>query len=371
MLFGMRAARGLGLFAGQPTLDPNAVATSVAAASTHTAEATFTPEATRNAAATEIFALTQTAEAALATQNAEATALAGTQTASVTEAPPLGLPSGGQIAIVQRQGGIDRLNLLNAENGTASTIPQVPNVEANLSHAPQWSPDGQRLTWMSRYNGRMHIVVMDMDEQEPYQLPSAEAFPNVSSPAWVDNSRVSYYASDGSRGWVVTADATTGEELERTELPFYRNMFVWSAQGRVAFIQQMNGAYEVVTSGSVLDSDYRLDSGGEEYAPAWSADGAWVAFQSDAQRTAGENEIWIARGDGSDMRRVTTSPEGTWSRAPTWSLDGRSIAYVSNRAGSIGADFGELFVVNVATGEVRQITQTGGAVYDWRPAWRP
>ncbi len=382
VVFGVRAARGLGLLPGMPTVDPNAVATSVAAAVTNTAVATLTPEATRNAAATEMFAITQTAEAIGATQTAEAAAATGTaeveatdtaatQTASVTERPPMGFPGGGQIAIVQRQGGVDRLNLLDAANGTASVIPLVPNVEPDLSHAPQWSPDGRRLTWMSRYDGRMHIVVMDMDEQEPYQLPSAENYPNVSSPAWVDNNRVSFYASSNAAGWVVIADGSTGEELDRTELDFYRNLFVWNTLGQVAFVQQMNGVYEVAIAGSARGTDYRPDSGGEEYAPAWSPDGGWVAFQSDAQREPGMNEIWISRDDGAEMRRVTNSPEGTWSRAPTWSPDGRFIAYVSDRSGSIGADFGELFIVEVATSEVRQITQTGGAVYDWRPAWRP
>jgi hypothetical protein len=47
------------------------------------------------------------------------------------------------------------------------------------------------------------------------------------------------------------------------------------------------------------------------------------------------------------------------------------IAFVSNQSGSIGSDFGELFVVGVKTGRTRQITSTSGQVYDWRPAWRP
>jgi TolB protein len=83
------------------------------------------------------------------------------------------------------------------------------------------------------------------------------------------------------------------------------------------------------------------------------------------------NEIWIARADGSQMRPVTVTPEGYWSRAPTWSPDGRMIAFVSNRSGSRGADYGELFVVDLETGAIRQMTDTGGNVYDWRPAWRP
>lgn len=100
-------------------------------------------------------------------------------------------------------------------------------------------------------------------------------------------------------------------------------------------------------------------------------DGAWLAWQSDAGRAVGMNEIWIARADGSQMRRVTTTPAEFWSRAPTWAPGGRMIAFVSNQSGSIGSDFGELFVVEVESGQTRQITRSGGQIYDWRPAWRP
>jgi Tol biopolymer transport system component len=279
----------------------------------------------------------------------------------------------GEVAIIQRIEGKDRLFLLNLGTGERRALPEVPNVDVTFSQSPQWSPDGSRLAWMSRYAGRPHIAAMDLAEGEPYQLPAAEAFSSVSSPAWLeDGKRVSFWASSGSQSLLVIADGVTGEELERIELPEYRNLFVWNPRnGLVAYARQNFDRYEVVISGSASTADSPLESGGEEYAPVWSNDGEWLAFQSDAGRSAGENEIWIVRIDGTQLRQVTGSPGGTWSRAPTWSPDGRWIAYVSNQAGSIGADFGELFAVEVSTGRVVQLTSSGGSVYDWRPAWRP
>jgi Tol biopolymer transport system component len=298
----------------------------------------------------------------------------GTQASEPTQAAGLSdFPLSGEIAIVQRAAGVDRLFLLDLASGQAIDLPAVPNVNTSSSNAPQWSPDGQRLTWISQYNGRPHVVVMDLTEREPYQLPAGETYQRVSSPAFLpDGQHVSFWASGGGGNFMITANAATGEETAKTDLKAYRNMFVWNRQNnRVAFIQQSASGYKVAVSDTPDGAGQLVDTGGEGYAPAWSNDGQWLAFQSDVNRDPGINEIWIARADGSDLHKVTSTPAEFWSRAPTWSPDGKMIAFVSNRSGSRGNDFGELFVVEVATGKTRQITNTGGMVYDWRPAWKP
>lgn len=289
---------------------------------------------------------------------------------------PVGLsdfPVAGEIAVIRKVDGVDRLHLLDAADGSQAALPGPPNVDVKLDNAPQWSPDGQRLTWISQYNGRLHVVAMDMQEQEPYQLPAGEAYGRVSSPVFrPDGAQITFWASGGGEIYMVTVDAVTGEPASRVSLPVYRNLFAWNpSNGLLAFVQQGPGGYTVAVSGSPGSADQLLDSGGEEYAPSWSQDGQWLAFQSDAGRGAGENEIWISRTDGRDMRQVTFSPAGTWSRAPSWSPDGRQIAFVSNRSGGLGSDYGELFVVDLETSQIRQMTDTGGLIYDWRAAWRP
>lgn len=317
-----------------------------------------------------------------ATQTSEPgeTPLQPTGTEPQAPSPIVNQPSGGledfavsgQIAIVRRSTGGDRLFLLDAASGEEQALPGVPNVTVTGDNAPQWSRDGQRLVWVSQYSGRLHIAAMEMEEYEPYQLPAGEAYSRVSSPAFLpDGAQISFWAPGGAGGRLVTADAVSGERVDELALETYRNMFVWNRQnGQAAYIIQAGGNYEVAV-GSPTGNGRVIEAGGEGYAPAWSNDGAWLAWQSDAGRAPGMNEIWIARADGSELRRVTTTPAEFWSRAPTWSPDGRMIAFVSNRSGSIGNDFGELFVVEMETGRTTQITSTGGQVYDWRPAWRP
>ena len=280
----------------------------------------------------------------------------------------------GKLAFIQRQEATNYLLLLDAAQGEISRVPFVVNVGTHSNQAPQWSPDGSKLTWIGEYHGRQHVVVMDMQEREPYQLPAGEKYSRVSAPAWLpDGKRVSFWAFGGGQNYLVTADATTGNELEAVPLPVYRNLFVWNFQnGRLAFVQgRGSNAFDVHTSNAADVSGTTLNVGGSAFAPAWSRDGEWLAFQADVGRSAGEDEIWVARPDGSDLHQITHSPQGAWARAPSWSPDGKRIAFVSNRSGSLGADYGELFVVDLGNGQVRQMTSTNGSVYDWRPAWQP
>jgi Tol biopolymer transport system component len=73
--------------------------------------------------------------------------------------------------------------------------------------------------------------------------------------------------------------------------------------------------------------------------------------------------------NGNNARRLTETPGDAWSRSPSWSPDDTWIAFVSSQAGSIGNDFGDIFIIPSAGGAPTQITFTGGNVYDWRIDW--
>jgi len=124
----------------------------------------------------------------------------------------------------------------------------------------------------------------------------------------------------------------------------------------------------VFTEGSRLMAE-NLDTGrlrtiatlsGEVIDPAWSPDGAWIAF---ALREYGAAEdIYVMNPMGQQLRRLTVHSAA--DRHPAWSPDSRSIAFASNRGGD-----DDIWTVSLDGGEPVQLTQ--GPANDTWPAWSP
>jgi Tol biopolymer transport system component len=89
----------------------------------------------------------------------------------------------------------------------------------------------------------------------------------------------------------------------------------------------------------------------EEFADSFhfaaSRDGTRLAYVRTGDE--GSPQIFVAGIDGSGVRQMTHDPTGAVS--PAWSPDGTRIAYVES-----GSDVGNLFVLDLATGESTQIT---------------
>ena len=102
-----------------------------------------------------------------------------------------------------------------------------------------------------------------------------------------------------------------------------------------------------------------LADGYDAHAPAWSPDGARLAFQAYHRDTW---NIWTMKADGSDLRQVTSGPYD--DREPHWSPDGTRLAFASDRGGNY-----DVWLLTLATSEVRRFTSSGAN--ESMPAWSP
>jgi len=106
------------------------------------------------------------------------------------------------------------------------------------------------------------------------------------------------------------------------------------------------------------------DSAADDTEPAFSPDGAQIVFRSGRD----EGGIFLMGATGESVRRLTDV-----GRNPVWSPDGTEIVYSTesiqpfNPYGRSG--FGELWAVNVASGEKRRLTPAG--VDAVQPSWSP
>src|SRR3954470_13485722 len=80
---------------------------------------------------------------------------------------------------------------------------------------------------------------------------------------------------------------------------------------------------------------------------------------------AGLRDVFVARADGSRVRRLTAAPGPQFD--PSFSPDGRLIAYRDSRHGINEDD--EVWVMDRDGGHARNLTRDHGN--DWSPAWSP
>jgi tricorn protease len=84
-----------------------------------------------------------------------------------------------------------------------------------------------------------------------------------------------------------------------------------------------------------------------EISVAWSPDGQWVSYLSDA---TGEYEIYVRAQDGSGEPRQITRDGEVWRFPPVWSPDSKWLAFADSN--------NRLNVVEVASGRIRQVDST-------------
>lgn len=138
----------------------------------------------------------------------------------------------------------------------------------------------------------------------------------------------------------------------------------WAPSGdRIAFAAA--GEIRVADVGDI-EARSVMDAMEGVRAPAFSPDGRTIAFYS---TVSGHQDLWLVPADGSDPPRQLTDAAMAVDDprfAPAWRPGGREILYVSNASDYWHDD---LWLVDVETGERRQLTETLMAMST--PVWAP
>jgi len=219
-------------------------------------------------------------------------------------------------------GGVEQSPKIYTMYADGTDIKRLSNIN-DFSYSGCWSPDGNRIAFLSYRDGNREIYTMHADGNDIRRI--------------TNNSGIDEQPS-------------------------------WSPDGnRIAFHSDRDGNYEIYSMRAVDGSDVRriTNNLAPDINPSWSPDGSRIAFASHRDGNFGDDnfEIYTMRAvDGSDVRRLTNNL--AMDSYPNWSPDGSRIAFVSNRDGNY-----EIYTMRPDGNEIIRITNNSGR--DERPSWSP
>ena len=177
-----------------------------------------------------------------------------------------------------------------------------------VDNAPEYSADGQFITYMHSTPNRnlMQIMIMDGNGNDPGNIEQVNGW----DPTWSPNGQSILFASDRNGTTQLYTVRLDGSRLTRiTNLPAIRGRSDWSSDGQYIVTYSGEAWQREVYMMNADGSNVRQlsPSGGNSQGPSFSPDGKWVAFTAYFDNFGDDHgcEIYIIRIDGTDLRRLT------------------------------------------------------------------
>jgi Tol biopolymer transport system component len=225
--------------------------------------------------------------------------------------------------------------VINANGTGERRLSPTPGFDAN----PSWSPDGTKIIYT-------HLL------QRP--LPDGPA----------PMTDIDIMNANGTGNHTILANTRFSVEPR------------WSSRNQIVFMSLMDSASVPGLQIYVMNPDgtglRRLTSGANNAEPAWSPDGARIAFGSDRQGD-GKLNLFVMNAEGGNVRQLTHFNVPDEAGVADWSPDGTAIAFQCDVDGgkeSSPTAFTQIWTINTdGTGARDTGIQCSDIGCD--PRWRP
>jgi Tol biopolymer transport system component len=237
-----------------------------------------------------------------------------------------------------------RVPILKDGEATWNDAEQLTFDQAFLQHVDV-TRDGKNVVFSSDRSGNLDLWLLPEEGGEPRQL-TTDPTPDW-APAWSpDGMEIAIYAYRGGNRdiWIVPVGEGPARQLTRGDRSELAPR--WSPDGRAilySVLTGQQGLYTVSSRGDELPRPLSIRGLG----PDWSPDGRWISYTS--YTTLPVLELWLARPDGSEPRKLVDSIGVVARFAP----DGEHLYFVDR-------ELANLWSVAVEDGTTRRRTRFEG-----------
>jgi TolB protein len=216
-----------------------------------------------------------------------------------------------------------------------------------------------KIAYVKKSGARFDLIVADYDGQnEQSALTSREP---IISPEWSpDGNRLVYVSFENRKPQVWVHEIYTSKRTLVGNFRGSNSAPAWAPNGReLAVTLTLSGASQIyVLPASGGEARRLTTSSGIDTEPVYSPDGSTLYFTSDR---GGGPQIYRMPAGGGEARRVTF--KGAYNVSPKISPDGKTLAYVSRNNGLF-----QVATLDLATGQEQTLTDT---VKDESPSFAP
>ena len=217
-----------------------------------------------------------------------------------------------------------------------------------------------RIAYVIRKSQQLYeLQIADADGRNPKAaLTSREP---IISPAWSpDGNRLAYVSFEQKKPVVYVHTISTGARSAVSNFKGSNSAPAWSPDGQtLAVVLTRDGNSQVYLMFADGSSLRRLtQSGGIDTEPVFAPDGQSIFFTSDR---GGGPQIYRMPVSGGDAQRITF--RGDYNISPRVSPDGKTLAYIGRRNGRF-----QVYVLDLASAQEMLLTET---VKDESPSFAP
>ena len=280
-------------------------------------------------------------------------------------------PDGQTIAYsIRREDGGSDLWLIDAAGGNHRALLACPE---GACSQPTWSPDGRRLIYERRtYSqpgapvGPPRLWWLDLNTRETTAVFQDSQWVALGAHFSADGQWLSYITPQTQD--ILVYNLVTGQNISLSNGS--GEPASWHPSENVLLAPQVKleaEAFSIHLTRLNVNSERMLNVSGDlkvnDSWPAFSPDGAWVAFTRKPVQANEGKQVWLMRPDGTEAVNLTQRPEIHFG-PPAWSPDGRFLTFQGYALAQ--SDQPAIWVYELNTAKLNQVTTPG-----IRPNWLP